>query len=103
MMYKEMYVYIYITPLCLVSNVTQFEKTSSCRLLKIIGDIRILGHMEGDYSCYTPCATEKTEASFGKHGRQRICESSFGTAPATSYIVNISLSVTYHFTVLQNG
>lgn len=78
---------------CLVPNVTQFETTLSCRLLNII-DIGILGHKNGDYSCYTPCATEKAEASFGKHGRQRLCEARFGTARATSYVVDSSVSVT---------
>lgn len=78
-------------------NVTQFEKNSFCRLLKIIDDVRILGHKHGDYSCYTPCTTEKTEVSFGKHGRQILCEASFGTAPATSYVVNGSLSVVVQF------
>ena len=73
---------------------TTGKKNSSYRLLKIIDDVRILGHKHGDYSCCTPCTTEKDEVSFGKHDRQRLCEASFGTAPATLYVVNSSLSVT---------
>lgn len=72
-------------------NVTQFETTSSCRLLKITDDIKIYRHIKGDCSCYTPCTTEKAEVAFG---RQRLCDAKFGTAPATPYVVDRSLSVT---------
>lgn len=75
------------------------KKNSSCRLLKITDNVRILGHKHGDYSCYTPCTAEKAEVSFGKHAG-RDCEASFGTAPATSYVVNSSLSVTCRCMVL---